>query len=449
MAQVPSNLIPVSVSQLPVDPAPSDQSWIMVNNGGVSYRVQVIDLLSVSGVPTSRQVIAGTGLQGGGALSSNVTLSVAPGGISDTELSDTGATPGTFGSATKSAVFGVNAEGRIETTNEVDITPNVTLATGVLPLNRGGTGKSQTASPGSIAYGDAAGVALSDVGVAGQVLVSGGADAPTWGSALVISDQNANVVYAGPESGPAGATGFRALVNADFPLSGVTANTYGSATKAAVVTVNSKGIATLATETTITPAFSDVTGKPTTLSGYGITDAQPLDTTLTALAGVSTAADKLPYFTDVDTATTTTLTTYARTLLDDTDAATARATLDAQQSDATLTALAGLTSAADALPYFTGVDTASTTTLTAYARTLLDDADSATARTTLGAQTSDATLTALAGVTSAADTLPYFTGVDTATVTGLTSFARTLLDDTTAAAMKTTLGLDTISGGTF
>ena len=66
---------------------------------------------------------------------------------------------------------------------------------------------------------------------------------------------------------------------------------------------------------------------PTTLAGYGITDAQPLDDTLTGLADLSTSADDFVYATGADTFSTSTISAYGRTLIDDTDAATARTTL--------------------------------------------------------------------------------------------------------------------------
>jgi hypothetical protein len=149
----------------------------------------------------------------------------------------------------------------------------------------------------------------------------------------------------------------------------------------------------------------------------------------------------------------TTLSSFGRSLVDDASASDARTTLgvvigtDVQAYDAELAAIAGLTSAADALPYFTGAGTAAVTTLSSFGRSLVDDASASDARTTLGVvigtdvQAYDAELAALAGLTSAADALPYFTGTGTAATTTMTSFARGLLDDASASDARTTLGV--------
>jgi hypothetical protein len=82
---------------------------------------------------------------------------------------------------------------------------------------------------------------------------------------------------------------------------------------------------------------------------------------------------------------------------------------------------------------------------------LSDLTDASAARTNLGVaigtdvQAHDATLDALAGVTVAADKVIYATGADTFATTDLTSYGRSLIDDADAAAARTTLGLGTIA----
>lgn len=184
--------------------------------------------------------------------------------------------------------------------------------------------------------------------------------------------------------------------------SGVVAGSYRS------VTVNAQG---------------HVTGgaNPTTLASYGITDAQAKDATLTALAGLTTAADKMPYFSATDSGAVCSLTAFARTILDDADAPTVRATIGAISAS----------------------DNAASATKLQTARTINGVSFDGSANITVADSTKqplDTTLTALAGITTAADKLIYATGSNTFSTTPLTPFARTILDDADAAAVCTTLG---------
>ena len=207
-------------------------------------------------------------------------------------------------------------------------------------------------------------------------------------------------------------------------------------------------------KSTLTPSADD----DLTRKRYVTDNFQPLDSELTALAGLTSAADKVPYFTGSGTAAVTDLTSTARSLLDDASTSAMRTTLglaigtDVQAYDAELAALAGLTSAADKVPYFTGSGTAALTDLTSTARSLLDDASTSAMRTTLGlaigtdVQAYDAELAALAGTTSAADKVPYYTGSGTASTADLTSTGRTVIGCASAQAVCAALNTWWIAG---
>lgn len=112
---------------------------------------------------------------------------------------------------------------------------------------------------------------------------------------------------------------------------------------------------------------------------------------------------------------------------------------------ANLAAFAGLSLVADRLPYANGTGTLSLATFTSFARTLLDDANQAAAQTTLGlvpgtnVQAQHANLQAWAGLTLAADKLVYATGAAALAQTDLSAFARTILDDANGGAVRDTI----------
>jgi hypothetical protein len=193
-------------------------------------------------------------------------------------------------------------------------------------------------------------------------------------------------------------------------------------------------------------------------------DVQAYDAGLQSISGLTTAANKMIYTTGSDTYAVTDLTAFARTILDDADAATVRTTLGLDSAATTpssdyATAAQGAladsatqpgdnattlnVSATDKLlgRSTAGAGAVEEITLTSAGRALLDDADAAAQRTTLGLGT--AALSASGDFETAGSVNTH--AALTSSVHGISSFGATLVDDADASAARTTLGLGTIS----
>lgn len=139
------------------------------------------------------------------------------------------------------------------------------------------------------------------------------------------------------------------------------------------------------------------------------------------------------------------LTAAGRALLDDADAATQRNTLGLgtfATQNANNVAITGGTITGGTITGITDLAVADGGT---------GASDAATARSNLGVaigtnvQAYDAGLNSIAGLTTAADQTIYTTSADTYAVTGLTAAGRALIDDADAAAQRTTLGLGSVA----
>ena len=199
--------------------------------------------ISLTGyVPTSRSIIAGDGLTGGGTLAANRTISLA--------LTAAEPLPGgnpTAGNSTFAA--------RDDHVHPAVDLSDTTETTGVLPLARGGTGSSLSPVAGAILYSDGSNVDMSNPGSNNQVFFSTGGSAPTW----------RNIT--------SGVSGFTfGLSGSDWALSGTLAVASGGtgATTAAAARVN------------LLPSYAGNGGKVLALNA-GATDTEWL-----AISGLGT-----------------------------------------------------------------------------------------------------------------------------------------------------------------
>jgi hypothetical protein len=224
--------------------------------------------------------------------------------------------------------------------------------------------------------------------------------------------------WATPSAGPAGVIATDTLWDAAGDLAvGTGADTATKLTKgsaSAFLRVNAAGTALEWASIVDADIPAALARDAEVAAGY-----QPLDSDLTAIAALTT-------------------TSYGRSLLAAADAPALRV-------------LAGLVIGADVQAYDIDLASIAALTTTSYGRSILTVADAAALRAyaslVIGTnvQAYNAKLDAVSGLTGATDTVPYFTSSTTMGTTSLTSYARTLIDDTSASAARTTLGLGTVS----
>jgi hypothetical protein len=157
--------------------------------------------INLSGyVPTSRSIIAGDGLTGGGTLTTDRTISLALTAAEPQPLGVPVAGESTFAARDDHVHPAVNLTDTTETS-------------GVLPMSRGGTGSSLSPAAGAILYSTGSETALSGAGTSGQFFVSGGTAGPSWygltagSTGLAFNFSGSNYVLSGTVNIANGGTG--------------------------------------------------------------------------------------------------------------------------------------------------------------------------------------------------------------------------------------------------
>lgn len=135
---------------------------------------------------------------------------------------------------------------------------------GTLAVVHGGTGVTAAPTNGQLLIGNGTGYTLAGLTAGTGISVTNAAGS--------ITVNNTGVTSLAATAGHVSLSASTGGVTISLPNTG-TAGTYGSATQVPVLTTDAQGRITGVVNTTVTPAWSSVTGKPTTIAGYLGTDA--------------------------------------------------------------------------------------------------------------------------------------------------------------------------------
>lgn len=375
---------------------------------------------AVSNFTEASQDVTGAQIATNGSHSGiSATYDDAGDGAIDLSLTNTGVTASTYGDANSVGTFTVDAQGRITSASNTDISITSSqvsdLSTNAVTSLSGTTNEIEVnASTGSVQIGLPNSVSIaSNLTVGGNLTVNG--DTTTVNTSTLSVEDALIILANGNDTTDSVDIGFYGL----YDTSG-SQNLYAGLFRDAsdgkfrlfkdlqsepTTTVNTSGtgysIASLVAnlEGDVTGNASTATTLETARNINGVSFNGSADITVTAAAGTLTGTT---LNSSVVTSSLTTVGTIGAGVWQGTavglayggtgatSAAGARSNLglvigtNVQAYDAELEAIAGLTSAADRVPYFTGSGTAALATLSSFGRTLIDDTSASTARTTLG-----------------------------------------------------------------
>ena len=118
--QIPSNLIPISISRLPSAPTPFPTGVVPIVVNGSLYQVDLATALGQIAVTALRRVSTSAPLQGGGTLQQDLTLSIADNSITSDYLKDI-TTANTAGGLTAIPMVTINSKGQVTSLSSVPI----------------------------------------------------------------------------------------------------------------------------------------------------------------------------------------------------------------------------------------------------------------------------------------------------------------------------------------